>query len=438
VFPVGDVRSPIRCPFCANHFGLSLEQLAELAGYQASVQAAFSHAGREHQLRVQWEQRAERESSPLWPLVGFLVGLGALLVVILALRQGVSAGLLPEGLAAAGTGVVFLGFMAGLLALIGWPIVTGRRLGVRPALHTTRVACPSCGAPNELHPGQTLEVCRYCRSALVPSRTIMQHVADAARITARAAEIARYRSERSAMLVKMRGMHAAGGYAVGAGVLSGFFTVITVSSAIRVGYGNPDIPLLAIAATAAPALICLGIAGLMFDRQRRRKDSYLSAMADLARQFGGEPIRDLAGVIAWLNAYWAAPYEIVDLGTGPSHVAAALAPGGYAALVDVVPWVPHGYRPRVLVLIAADVPEAALRGHAVSPDAAQASWQWLSQAGFAVTVGRSGVIARARGPAHDFLANSPESLHLLATVLTTLIGYARGIGAEPVAPLSAS
>jgi hypothetical protein len=212
------------------------------------------------------------------------------------------------------------------------------------------------------------------------------------------------------------------------------FAAGTLIGAFRLASGSPGVTLGVLGVTAAGAGIWLAIAAAVYIRQRQRRQRYLSAVSDLARQFRGQQVGGLEAVVAWLNAYWAAPYEIVDLGTSPYHVAAALDAGGYPALVDVAPPpVPHRYRDHAHVLIAADVPAAALRGEALSPAAAQASWHWLQQAGFSVTIGPSGLLARAHGPTLIQLHWSPESIHLLSTVITTLTGYARALGAEPVA-----
>jgi len=327
--------------------------------------------------------------------------------------------------------------MGGTVATSLW--LSGRKRKARMAsAGVTPVACPSCGAPNELHAGQTLETCRFCRAALVPSGTIMQRALSRVDEAAGAAELARFRAERRGMSALMsRGAHRYTPY-----IIVGSFLPMTLGAAViaaaQVVFDPESANLRAVAALFVLGSLNAGILVLIYARRSAIQARWQKVADDLAYQFGGRRVTTgLAGVVDWLNAFWAAPYEVNFLSTSAYQVSLVLDACGYAVLVDIEPSGAHAqhYPARLHVLLAAAVPDAAVTRPSALPHAAQAAHAWLGAAGFDVRLTRAGLLAIARPATLATLRRAPERAHLLSTVVTTLAGLARGAGAAPVSPM---
>lgn len=405
----------------------------ELERHQADVHAALGQANHDLRQAAVWSASADsmRSSWVVLPVFGVLVV--ALVIGSFGLQAAAAAELVDRNVIPVLSSVMVFGVMIVTIAVSGFVAVRARRPPKTASAGATRVACPSCGAPNLLAAGQGLETCRFCRAALMPSQTVMQRAVDVARAQRRAAEVQRHRAERRGMVAAMG---RTGANATPYIVLGSFLPMTIGSTVVMAGqllFGDRPPPLAGIAVLGGIASLNVSLIALVYAWRSHRRQRIASALADLTRQLGGDPLPGLPGVALWLDAYWAAPYELRYLAAGPYHAAARLTPGGFAALVDVDPVssMARHYPPRVHLLVAASMPDdAATRS---SPEVG-ASRQWLERAGFAVTIAPTGVLARAEGRTLAHLRKNPEALHVLAAVLTTLVGLTRALGGEPVGP----
>jgi hypothetical protein len=430
---VHELSSALDCPYCAHRFGLSPQALFELERYQASVHAALGQADVEHRHAAAWHTSAGQMSSGWIGMAVWIVMIALMVVGAFVIQFGLVQGVLPSDLVPALMVTMVFGSLGVTIGVSVWVAARARRSAQRASAGTAQVACPSCGAPNELGAGQTLQTCRYCRAALVPSHTLMTRGVDAARAALRAAELARYRAERLGMQASMsRSAANATAY-----IVLGSFVPITAGSTmamtVAAALGDETVPLAGIGLMVALASLNVGLIAAVYAWRSRRKQRFTAALADLAHQFRGRALAGLGGVVAWLNAYWASAYELHYLTAGPCHVAASIDAGGYCALIDIDPVTTHAhYKPRVHILLAGLVPDAGAR---VASDAVHACRSWLEQAGFSLSVTPSGLLARAQGKTLTRLRKSPEAVHVLSTVITTLVGLAHALGAEPVAAM---
>jgi hypothetical protein len=433
IFPVAEVRAGIDCPYCTHRFALTPAALLELERYQISVHAALGQANVQHQHSAAWGTTAQTMKTAWISLAVFGVLVTLLILATFVLQWGLMNGVVSQEIIPIFSIGSLVGVMGTTVAVSLWLGMRAKQSAGRASAGSSRVACPSCGAPNELGPGQTLETCRYCRAALVPSQTVMLHGMNVARAALRSAEINRYRAERTGMAAIMgRATVKAGPY-----IIIGSFVPVTggatLAMAAQLVIGNEKVPLPAVATMLALTSLNIGLIAAVYIWRKWNQQRFATAVADLARQFRGQLLPGLPDKVAWLNAYWASPYELHHLSSGPCHTAARIDAGGYAALIDVDPIPPvQQYKPRVHILIAAAVPELATR---TSSPAVRAARQWLDQAGFTLVVESSGLFARAQENTLKRLRKSPESLHVLSTVITTLSGLARGLDAEPVEAL---
>jgi hypothetical protein len=432
VFALAALANEVRCPFCAHGFALGPERLQELARYQARVQALLGSANVEYQAAANWDwfEQTGRRGGPLTALAI----VGAVSVITMAFGWFVTrSGVVPEEygpLAIVGF-VVVAGFGITLAAvLIGGTLQEAQR--ARPGVK--RVACPSCGAPNELHAGQSLETCRFCRAALVPAGAAIAGAVSHVEAAVRAAQLARFRAERR------------GSAALNNASSDRYLHYVLVGSLLPMTLGGAIFTLVQLVREPASAdlgaVVALhGLAALNFApmvafyaRERAIRRRWAAVLGDLAAQFRGRMLEGgVRGLVEWLNAYWAAPYELSHLRSSLLQTSVGLDACGYPALVDVDPARAIKTRkPRVHVVVAAAVPEAVAARQAPLPPAAEAGCSWLAAAGFEVRLTRSGLLAIARPATVERLRRAPESAHMLSTVITTLAGVARAIRAAPV------
>jgi hypothetical protein len=427
IFAVASIGGPIACIFCAHRFELSAERLAELARYQSAVKRALAQADvhqRQATAVTQWAARSTDPKDWIVPLL-LLVLFVPPMVLAPVLASGNQTGVVMVLII--GLSVVYLALLVGYAA---WRSSTRSQARSANAA-TKRVACPSCGAPNDLHVGQTHETCRYCGAALLPSRTAMIRVADHAHELERLAEIRRFRAERVQRLQPGAGALPYLGHAQIA--LAVFLPLTLLTPLIAMLQGR-----LALALASWPVAL-LNVSAFVFALgwRHRRIQQWKAIGGDLAHQLGGRRAESgNAEVIRWLNAYWGAPYEHRFLGRGPYHLAVIAEVCAYPALlhVDVVSDTKY-FRPHCHLVIAAGVPEQVLRTGAGANNSARVCLDWLSAAGFHVTMRGTGLLASAGPSTLQRFKRYPELCHVLATVVTTLAGLAHALDAPPLNPL---
>jgi hypothetical protein len=434
IFPLTTIGVGIECPYCAHRFSLGADAVAELERYQAEVHAALGQAEVEQREIARWQRRTASTGSPwfglLWIAAVIIVPTLGSFALKIAAEQVEIQDWVGRSLSLA---LVFapLALLTGASLVLG---VQAKRSLDRASVGASRVACPSCGAPNDLGAGQALASCRYCQAALVPSRTVMMQAIGAARAAQRSAEIARYRTERSAAQLNLRRSAPSATPYIALGAPLPIILTATIVFGVSAVRGDPDAPLPVVGGMLT--LLGLNLCAMVgvYAWRSFRRARFTQAIAALARQFGGRILPGMPDVVAWLNAHWAAPYDVQYMSSGPHHVAAAIDAAGYAVLVDVDTHAadPERCPPRAHIVLAALIPASNQRPRSAT---AQASEDWLSRAGFSVTVEASGLFARAAGKTVLGLGKNPESIHMLSTVITTLAGLARELNGVPVEPL---
>ena len=300
-----------------------------------------------------------------------------------------------------------------------------------------QVACPTCGAGNRLVAGDTNAGCAYCGARLVPSRTVVQQVLDAAALAARQAGMAQLRAQR-AMTLSMRKASVNPAMIM----LGSFGSLLCLSggamllSALAEGnVRNASILTLLILVVSLPLF------GYFYWRSRRR-ERWTSPLLDLANQFQGRYSTKLEDQVGWLNAHWPITYSdyyITGVGLRFGTLSADVA--GYAVLVDAHPEKPYGhtrgtdgFQPRLNVLLAAYIP---LEAQSLSrlPAPARAHYDALREMGFQVSFSTAGILAEGNKALIQHFAKKPDELHLLAQAFQSLTLLGSHLG-PPTSPIS--
>lgn len=441
-FPLATLSPGASCPYCGTALDLGTAPAREARQYEDDFFAEMRRADQDRQAAVSWGRWADGGTqSKAW--------LALLVVMLLGPVASTALGALAHQLPMPDTLRDAIGGLAStcgvglmLVAVVGYVAWMARatrvrRAGPADAGPPSRVACPHCGAPNELAPGQALQTCAHCRGALVPSRTVIQRGLDAARAARRQASLTRYAAERRGML----GLHQ---WTRGYDKTMPVFLLLTVVP-MFLGYGvlrvyATDHTPLEYACIGGPILLAIGLvaagATWWLARWRRRRQAWRGAVSDLARQFGGWSSEDLEDFVGWLEATWAGPYDTRFIGGGPRWAAALASAWGYRVAVVLNPEVSGQYAMSpsyARVLLAAWVPSASDGGPPPTPSPeAQRTIDWLKSAGFLVSCEEAGILAMAQQGVVDELKKHPASAHQLAPIVGHLARLAHEIGAQPV------
>ncbi len=427
-FSVEAVAAEVLCPFCGHTQPVA--EHAELAAYQADIGRRVAAANQQHELAAAIEAwNASRSSDPrrnLAMVYGLMLGAPFALAMLLIGLDAV--GLLPRtrgpGIALALGATSFLG----LGAYFVWYFTGRARRTARTAeLAPVRVACPTCGAPGALTPGDDVDTCGYCNAALIPSRTVIRQGLDAARVAHRQAAIARRRAQR----ISVARATNLGGWNVFMPVVM-FGSVIAMLGASAVGFSiqmltgdEPYSP--AIFLLWAMTLAVAGGVAQYVSRRRARKRALAAALADIARQLGGTAFATANERVQWLNAFWAGDYEQQHLIQTYVAGSAGVDVGGYRALVDVDL---HDSRPppRLHLLLAAWIPEYSEGKQPTK----RLKDPGLKDLGFLVYRTQGGLEARAQPPLLDACRKDPGAVHVVVTALSQLAALAQRHGFDSV------
>jgi hypothetical protein len=438
---VEELEATAYCPYCGQQ--LPLEPLrGELAGYQAAVGAKLQQIERERKHAAAWDRWSDDSSRR--PGRSMAVAFGLMMGVPVLLSLGGFLLYRVGALELRGPGLSITIMVASYLGVIGYIVWYYRRRKGRSAQAqapgAVAVACPTCGAPGQLPPGQSAGSCAYCGGALVPTRTVMRRSLDEVQASVRQAEIMRYRKQREGMANVMAYSSSATRY-VPVFAMAPFLIgvlVLPFGWTYAMVWGdepfNPTVFL-------AYGLVFGGVGGgVLFLRYRRRKRRALSAALEaLARQHGGRVLSELKQWVGWLNAYWAGEYGANEIYQGPYGGAVMMDAAGYPVLMIFDAAGQDQYRPRKLhILLAAWVPGASDSTSTVSPPMnqdAQPLRDSLARQGFTVHVDKAGVRAWAHDEQVKQLAKDPAALRELAPVITTITRLAQAVGATPVSPL---
>jgi hypothetical protein len=431
---IPEVTPELHCPFC-GHRQPAATLHGELRDYQQAVEGKLEAAQQDAKYAAAWEQwKTYAAGKHVAIALGFILGVPLVLAIVanLLLRSG-----------AGGPGVhVFMigGSYAGVIGYLLWYFAGARRrqpAAAQVASGETAVACPQCGAPGALTPGQAVDACRYCRAALIPSQTVMIRSLDAVRQVARQARLERYRGERAGTARMMGYSKFQHWYLLYFAAMPVLFLAACVAMTARAITGAEPFrnELLGMWAIAL-ALNGAGAYWFLYRRNKRRE--WRQALADLARQFRGRPLFQLTEWVDWLNAYWAGEYATIGIFQGTYGCAAAVDVYGFPGLIvaDGRGMDDQHRKRRVELFLAAWVPglsDGAERPPVPAGDG-PAAYAWLASQGFTVEISEAGLRATALDVRVAQLHRAPASAHELAPILSALATVAMSIGAIPVGP----
>jgi len=436
-FRVQALEAVVPCPYCGHQQQLSQERLGQLAAYQQQVGAHDAAADEHAQQLAAWQQwygdssdgQRKLGTGTFFLFFGGFAALSGGLGALLAALGIIGWELVP-------TFVMMGGFLPAMVAFYGLYFYrlsqTQRAQADRAG--AVRVACPSCGAPGGLTPGEVVDHCKHCRAPLVPTREIMAQAVDAAVQARRQTAIERYRAERDAMSqIYSRS-------ASGAAVYFAILPFALMISATAIGFTHEVVTGESTARPEGLAVLWLLVFvlwGVLFGIimiRRNRRARTRAALDHLARQFSGQVLENMRGTAGWLNQFWAGPYAIEQFYVGSGYGAAALRVGPFLALLDYNPNRAQHMKRRAQLMIAAWVPGASDGGQAVVPVTAQPLVRELGREGWEITFQEGGLIVKA----DDQLVHQmkkPGALHVVAPVLDRAVRLAEAMGCRPVVGL---
>jgi predicted RNA-binding Zn-ribbon protein involved in translation (DUF1610 family) len=437
--PVRALQPVVSCPFCGKEQVVDREMLRRLQDYQDRVKARLDKA-----------QADKRQAETMdWWYGKMRSGSARSTWIVILLFMAVPIGLSFLSMAVIQTGILpkeamrFMPvFMTGaiILGIIGYYVwfYSGKRKGTKAvSLSETRMICPDCGARNVLAPGQVLERCAWCGAMLVPSAQAIQRSLEEVERAARAAEMERYRKEREGIAKVMS-------YSMGGSVvyftLGPFILMLGVPGAIftyQMAIGkepyNPAIFLI-----WAAFFGVLGALVLIVTLRRSKRRRWSESLGEFARTFGGQVAGGTGGVVGWLNAYWAGPYDLVNIMTGRYGGGVTFSCQGYPAMLFVDPVAASDqHRAKVHLFLAAWVPGVsdAAGGQAQLTPAASSLIGQLESSGFHVIVQQAGILAEADEHGVKRLRKNPEETASLVPLAGQLVRIASSIQARPVQPI---
>ena len=443
---IGAPGSAPICPYCHHAQPVPQALGAELSRYRVGFDVERAKGAEHDRARTQWDRwyggqtpGGQKRQTVLLIVIVYV----AFPVVAAALFMGAQA------LGVRGEDTKYVSFLLlGLLftSVLGWQYVAyvRRQRSARPkeVLANELLACPMCGAPHAFEAGAVDARCRHCQAPILPSPIAMAHAIDAAKLARRRAAMARHRSERHAMRVLGASATFNGRIAVwwSLGLVGGGLIVAMTGATID-ALGNPRLPTTALPTLGLVWMVMLAaaiVAVLVLQHRRRLRARWKSAIARVAEQLGGESLSGVDASIAWLDAYWPAPFSITSLMVGRSYQAAAGIPHGFPCLVhvDPMPMSTKGsaQEARIDVLVAANVPNATETSWpAIRPETA-AILSGLEHEGFAIHLHDAGLMAHATPPLLAIMRKAPERAALLASVGSRLSLAAQTMGGTPAPP----
>jgi hypothetical protein len=437
-----DLRPAVTCRYCGRSQPVDEAVLERLEHYRDQVGFQLSSAEQERKNAARWEYHTRRMKGSGYvkqTVVAMAIAMGAPAVVIgafmLLKHQGVIGNEQMMYLGPVCTGVTLLGLMGYFV----WYYTGAKRKGTQTSMEADTVACPQCGAANEMLPGQVVDTCEHCGAALFPDEEARRRGVEAAADEHRRARMERYRAERSGMATYGRlGMGSnvvmlvvAGSFLVPLGLGAVGFTV-----AMMVG-AEPYSPAIFLL-WGALVLLLAGVTAYVLWTKRLKQRIRLG-LEQLVERHQGQILGGLQGTVSWLNRYWAGPFDLKALVRGPYNDSAWFALEGYPVLVDLdLKAASQHHEPRAWILLAAEIP-AVSAGHDATLQltaGVRTAINAIADEGFEADFQQGGLIAKADRATIRSLLRSPETIPPLfdevATHMTTL---AHHLSASPVPPL---
>lgn len=427
------VGNRVVCDHCGHQDSVSSEFVRELAQYQAKVQSEVAQGKAEQQAIATMDFLYGGHGGQSRIAVWVPLALGPfilMMLVPLSMWLGEAAGYPGIGL---GFGIAIVGVGAlGSVAYLYW-YYGGQRRKVAPvAVPRNQVACPSCGAAQQLEAGQWVERCEYCGAAMAPSAAAMADSVAAAHAEVRRLELEQLRAERQAAIsiAASRSSPVVGLWiaAVGLGLVMGgasaYLTVQTFDPSVLPPI-NPTRALgmwcLTLASTGGTAAIAMS--------ETRRSHKIRDAITHLTAQLGGNAATDPSSLMKWLDEFWCAPYPSTHFILGPYHEHVTGNVYRLPVLFDVSPdaFSPKGaaYKARMEILLAANWPD---------PAHLPAASELFQPNGFTLEVTKAGVRACGNPEIVKQIQDHPEAvLHLVQVGSELALSVLRKGGSPPAA-----
>jgi hypothetical protein len=425
-----------RCPHCQREHRISSSTLGQLEQYQSAAQVELAQV--EAALDRVEAGRVFRQRNWLGSGKSLVVGFGiyqaATMAVVLLLSKLAILDAKAAG-AVLAVSLVLVPIVAVKYVLPRLHARSNRAFAplstAAPLLPRLRVACPTCGAVNEMPAGAASHRCQYCQTAIVASQVVMQHGMDAA---VSAHRQARLEDLREARRVAAALPEASTG---GGGVLFLFGAVLTITglgkAAATVVAVQNDQPINEVSDFYGPLAAALLAASAMlasFLFQVRRRARYWSALDKLVAPYGGVPFQTRAALVDWLNLHWSAPYELDRVPFGRYFIGAHGTVARFPFFLQANLWPPDSAAPSLHLLLAAQFsPPGTVASQAKL--AGQRAIERCQAYGFEVRFSEAGFLAVARADKLEALRRSGRELEGLDPAIAALAEAALAVGAAP-------
>lgn len=439
------LTSHVGCPYCAHIQALDAATLRELQGYERRVGDQLVAAEKHAQHRATYEkwygtaEKRRNHTAEFFITAAICAVIAGIIGALLASAGIVEWMMMP-------TIVLMGGFMSGALVVYGRMFVSMfRKVEVeRGKLDEVWVACPTCGAPGMLTPGDAIDTCAHCHAALVPGKTAIQQGLDAAARARRDAALQHYRTELETfarLYSSSGGKHVVFFVLVPFGVMIGVPTVILTFEQLQQGRALPLGPALVLYG------ICFGLWGtilLLVYMRWTTAQAIERGFAPLEQQYGARRAQGTRPLADWLLAHWAGPYPTQRLYTGTNHQIVEGRCRGFAFLIDFNPSRAEHMVTRATLLIAAQVPgveplsiehQSLMHDLGIHlPHGNQTSRDLrfrLQHAGFDLRLSEAGLSASATEPLLGALRKHPERLAEWTSVVSQAIDLVIALGGRP-------
>ncbi|MEZ4376398.1 MAG: hypothetical protein R3B07_36670 [Polyangiaceae bacterium] len=256
------------------------------------------------------------------------------------------------------TVVLMGGFMCGALVVYGRMFISMFRKGnvQRGQLDELVVACPTCGAPGKLTPGDSIDTCAHCHAALVPGSTAIQQGLEAAARARRKAALRHYRTEIETFASVYgggSGKHVVFFVLVPFAVMLTLPTLMITAEQLQQGKELPLPPLLILFGVS---LGLWGTIGLILWLRWSKQQATMRGLAPLEHAYNARRGSGTRGLAAWIVAHWAGPFPVQRLYTGVNHHFMAGNCRGFPILIDFNPSKAQHMVTRATLHVAAEIP----------------------------------------------------------------------------------